>query len=109
MGEQSFLLVCLSAQTKQPRHPALDSTLLSYDIDIILMKVGKPHRYHLAVFDWFAWRLITADGSVDDHSRLPEVTAILGRMLRKDVDGDPRLSWIEPDLVLEPISEASAR
>ena len=57
----------------------------------------------------FAWWLITADGSVDDHSRLPEVTAILGGMLRKDVDRDPRLSWIEPDLVLEPISEASAR
>jgi hypothetical protein len=109
MGEQSFLLVCLSTKTKQPRHPALDSTLLSYDVDIILMKAGKPHRYHFAVFDRFAWWLITADGSVDDHSRLSEVTAILGGMLRKDVDGGPRLSWIEPGIVLKPISEASAR
>jgi hypothetical protein len=44
MGEQSFLLVSLSAKTKQPRRPALDSTLLSYDVDIILMKAGKLHR-----------------------------------------------------------------
>jgi hypothetical protein len=108
MGEQSFLLVCLSAKTKQPCRPALDSTLLSYDVDIILMKACKLYRYHLAVFDRFAWWLLTADGSVDDHSRLSEVTAILGDMLRKYVNRDPRLSWIEPDLVLEPISKASA-
>ena len=72
------------------------------------MEVGEAHGYHLAVLDRFAGGLIHADCGVDDLSRWPSVAAVVGQILSEDVDGDPGLSRIESNLVLEPITEMAA-
>jgi hypothetical protein len=108
MGQKCLLFVSLSAEAQQTYCPGLDGTLLSYDVWIFLMEVGEAYGYHLTVLDRFAGWLIHADCGVDDLSRWSSVAAVVREMLSEDVDGDPGLGRIEPNLVLEPITEMAA-
>jgi hypothetical protein len=108
MGQKCLLFVSLSAEAQQTYGSGLDGTLLSDDVWIFLMEVGEAYGYHLTVLDRFAGWLIHADGGVDDLSRWSSVAAVVREMLSEDVDGDLGLGRIEPNLVLEPITEIAA-